>query len=88
MWHRRLRIAGEEVEDRQREGRGLARPGLSNAEQVASLSEVGDRLGLDRRGDLVALLADGAQDGLQDLELCKGILHHLLGTRRGRFLPS
>ena len=45
---------GQTVEDRQREGRGLAGAGLGDAEQIAALQQFGNGARLDRRRDLVA----------------------------------
>ena len=48
------RPGGEAAEQRQREGRRLPGTGGGLAEQVASLEQRRDRLGLDRRRLLVA----------------------------------
>ena len=48
-------LGREPVQDRQREGRGLAGAGLGDAQQVAAGQDMGDRLRLDRRGRGVAL---------------------------------
>ena len=45
---RRLLVGDQAVEDRQREGRRLAGAGLGDADQVASLHQDGNGLGLDR----------------------------------------
>ena len=50
----RSAVGGEPVQDRQREGGGLAGAGLGDAQQVASGEDVGNGLGLDRRGLRVA----------------------------------
>ena len=51
------------VQDRQREGGGLARAGRGLAEEVAAGDDGRDRLALDRRGLLVA----EGREGLQEL---------------------
>ncbi len=45
---RRAPVAHEPVEDRQREGRGLAGAGLGDADEIAALHQGRDRLGLNR----------------------------------------
>jgi hypothetical protein len=47
-------MLGEMVQDRQREGRGLAGAGLGDAAEVAAGHHVRDGLGLDRGGSFVA----------------------------------
>ena len=42
-------LLGQAMQNRQREGRGLAGAGLSDAKQIPALYEKGDRLRLDRR---------------------------------------
>ena len=53
----------ELVQHRQREGGGLAGAGLGAAEEVVSGEHGGNRLGLDRGGNFVALLAHGFENG-------------------------
>ena len=64
-------ILRQVIEDRQREGRGLAGPGLRNADDVAAGEHMRDGLGLDRGGGLVAFFDDGAGDGLSESEFKK-----------------
>jgi hypothetical protein len=59
------------LEDRERERRGLAGAGLGAAEQVASFEDGPDRLVLDRRGNVVAFLAHGAEERLDQLQVFK-----------------
>ena len=59
------------LEDREREGRRLAGAGLRDAEQVAAREDVRDRLRLDGRGLGVALLGDGAEEGLDQIQVGK-----------------
>src|SRR6185436_9290519 len=56
-------------EDRKREGGGLAGAGLGDALQVAAFHDAGDGLGLDRRGDGVALVRQRLQEGLGEAEV-------------------
>ena len=48
----------ESVEQRQREGRGLASAGLSHAQHVAAIEPGGNGFELDRAGGLIASGAD------------------------------
>ena len=59
------------IDDRQREGRGLAGSGLRNADDVAALHGEGDGLGLDRGGSEVFLFRKGADDRLYEAEVVK-----------------
>ena len=54
------------------EGGRLARAGLGGGEQVTALEDVGDGLGLDGRGLLVAERLDGLEDGLGKTEVGEG----------------
>ena len=69
---RRVRVLAEPVEDRQREGRGLARAGLGGGEDVATLEDEGDGLGLDRRRGFVTLLDDGLEEVGRQAERVEG----------------
>ena len=60
--------AGQDVQHRQREARGLAGAGLRAAQQVAAHQDVGDGLFLDGRGGTVPLLGDRAHDRLRQAE--------------------
>ncbi len=73
--HQRLRRLLRQVEageDRQRERRGLAGAGLGQADHVAALEERRDGRGLDRRGGLVAHVAQGVQHPVGEAELSEG----------------
>ena len=59
------------IEDRQREGRGLAGSGLRDADDVAALQGEGNGLGLDRSGSDVFLFGEGAKDRLCEAEVVK-----------------
>ncbi len=59
---------GEAVQDRQREAGRLAGAGLGAGEEVTPGQHGGDRLGLDGCGFGVAVLGDGADDGLGEPE--------------------
>ena len=60
--HRRQRLGGKLMQDRQREGRGLAGSGLGNADDVAARHQEWDGLGLDRGWREVFFLGEGACD--------------------------
>ena len=49
-----LALGGEILQDGQREGRRLAGAGLGDAQQIAALQQMRDRLRLDRGGGLIA----------------------------------
>ena len=57
------------IEDRQREGRGLAGSGLRDADDVAALQGEGNGLGLDRGGSDVFLFGKRAKDRLCEAEI-------------------
>ena len=69
---RPARLAGQTLQDRQREGRGLAGAGLGAAQQITAREEVRDRLQLDGGRGGVVLGAHGALDRLDQAELGKG----------------
>ena len=69
---RPLLVLGEVIEDRQREGRGLAGAGLGDADDVAGGEHLRDGLGLDRGGSDVLLVDEGASDRLRKAEFEKG----------------
>ena len=54
-------VGRQQLQQGQREGGGLAGSGLGAGHQIASFEHDGNGLGLDGGGDLVALLAHGAQ---------------------------
>jgi hypothetical protein len=62
---------GEPVQHGQRERGGLAGAGLGAGEEVHGPRGRPDGLGLDGGGGVVALLADGFQDGRSELEFFK-----------------
>ncbi len=64
-------LGGEAVEDRQREGRGLAGAGLRDADEVAACEDERNGLGLDRSGSDVFLFGEGAGDRLCEAEVVK-----------------
>ena len=69
---RRTPFAGREtVENRQREGRRLAGPGLGDADQVAPGENNGNRRRLDRRRVGVALVGERTKNGLGKAEVSK-----------------
>ena len=59
------------LDDRQREGGGLAGSGLRDADDVAALQSERDGLGLDRGGRYVFLFSEGAKDRLYEAEVVK-----------------
>ena len=66
-------VGGEVVEDRQREGRGLAGAGLGDADDVALGEQQRDGLGLDRGGGDVFFFGKGAKDRLCEAEIVKRV---------------
>ena len=64
-------VGGEAVQDRQRERRRLAGAGLGDAEQVAAVQNVRDRLGLDRRRRGVILGSKGLEQRRCEAEVGK-----------------
>ena len=66
-------VGGEVIEDRQREGRGLAGAGLGDADDVALGEQQRDGLGLDRGGGDVFFFGKGAKDRLCEAEIVKGV---------------
>jgi hypothetical protein len=66
-------LVGDEqaMQDRQREGRGLAGAGLGDAEQVAARHHRRDRLDLDGGGGGVALGLKGTKKGFGEAEVSK-----------------
>ena len=59
------------IDDRQREGRGLAGSGLRDADDVAALHGEGNGLGLDRSGSDVFFIHESAGDRLYEAEVVK-----------------
>jgi len=66
-----LPLVEEVVEDRQREGCGLAGSGLRDTDDVAALACEWDSLGLDRSGGFIFFLAKRAEDRLCEAEIVK-----------------
>ena len=65
-------VFGEMIEDRQREGRGLAGSGLRDADDVARGEHLRNGLGLDRGRGGVLLVGERAGDGFGKSEIEKG----------------
>ncbi len=65
------RVLGEMIEDRQREGRGLAGSGLCDADDIACCEHLRDGLRLDRRRGGILLVFECAGDGFGEAELEK-----------------
>jgi hypothetical protein len=61
----------EVIQDRQREGRGLARAGLRDADDVAALQHDGNGLILDRGGSYVFFVHESAIDRLSEAKVVK-----------------
>jgi hypothetical protein len=61
-------MRGELVQQRQRECGGLAGAGLGGGQQVAAAEDLGDRAGLDRGGDRIAFVGDGANQSVGKAE--------------------
>ena len=59
------------MQDRQREGRGLAGSGLRDADDIAALQRERNGLVLDRSGSDVFLFSEGAKDRLYEAEVVK-----------------
>ena len=78
----RVRVLAQPVEDRQREGRGLAGAGLGGGEDVASLEDEGDGCCLDRRRGGVALLGDGPEEVGRQAERIEGQAGSCVGPGR------
>ena len=68
---RLVAVVGEVIEDRQREGGGLAGSGLRDADDVAALHHLRDGLRLDRRGGGVLFVSEGLGDRLGEAEIEK-----------------
>src|SRR4030081_3166396 len=60
------------MQDRKREGCGLAGAGLGNADDVTAGECDGDGLSLDRRGREIILFLEGTRDGIGKAEILKG----------------
>ena len=78
---RRPAVGGEAVQDRQCERRGLAGAGLGDAQDVAAVHDVGDRLGLDRRRRGVVFGREGIEQRgceakIGELSQGNGVFHY------------
>ena len=62
------RVGEQTMQDRQREGGGLAGAGLGNALHVTTFEDGWDRLRLDRRCGGVAFLSNGVENGRRETE--------------------
>ena len=82
LGRKRAGVRGEMLEDGQREGGGLAGAGLGDADHVAALEEVRDRLRLDGRGFGVILRGEGALERLAEGEVAEA---DRLGGRGGGY---
>jgi hypothetical protein len=60
------------MQDRQREGRGLAGSGLGNADDVTARHQERNGLGLDRGWREVLFLGEGTCDWVVEIEVSKG----------------
>ena len=81
----RVGLAAKAIEDGKDEGGGLAGAGLGRGEDVASLEDDGDGLGLDRGGGLLALFRDNADEigrQAERIEGQAGLLGGILGASR------
>jgi hypothetical protein len=65
------RLSRQALQQGQRESRGFAGAGLGAAEQVNALEHGGDRLGLDGRGGVIALLKHGFKNGRGQIQFFK-----------------
>src|SRR6185437_16905315 len=68
---RTLTLFEKVVQNRQREGRGLAGAGLRNANDITALEGNRNGLVLDRSGSDVFLFGEGAKDRLCEAKLVK-----------------
>jgi hypothetical protein len=74
----RVLVLEHALQQRQREGGGLAGAGLRRPHDVAAVDDEGNRLGLDRRHRQVAAVGDGAQQlGVE----CEGVEARRFGGR-------
>ena len=72
-----MRVGADQgVEQRQGERPGLAGAGLGDAQHVAALEQIGNRLRLDRRGRGVAAFGQGFQKRLGEAEIREEGLGH------------
>ena len=75
-------VLEQAMEDRQREGGGLAGAGLGDADDVAAGQRERDGLGLDGGGGEVVLFLKGTRDGIGEAEVLKG------GQKVGSFFKT
>ena len=76
------RLGREQLEDRQREGRRLARPGLGAAQQVAAFECGRDGLLLDRSGGRVAFFGHGTLEWFYQVQFLECHCISVLSRRR------
>ena len=67
----RFLVTREAIENRQREGGGLAGARLGDAEQVTAFENQRNRLGLDRSRSFIAFAGERLEDGLGETEIGK-----------------
>ena len=65
-------VLQDAMQDRQREGRGLAGAGLGDADDVTAGEREGNGLSLDGRGREVILFLERTRDGIGEAEILKG----------------
>ena len=81
-----LQRAEDPVDGREGERGGLAGAGLGATDQVASFEDRRDRVGLDRRHDLVTLVGDRTEQRGADVERIELHLHSFFSVRVVRTL--
>ena len=67
----------EAIDDRSREGKGLARPGRRLDEDVEAGESVADHELLDGKGFCDASLGEDIADGRRDAEVREGLVRHI-----------
>ena len=72
LWLRPHAMLEQAVQDRQREGCGLAGAGLGDADDVTSGESEGDGLGLDGRGRQIIFFLERTRDWIGKAEILKG----------------
>src|SRR6266446_9065306 len=72
LWLRLDAVLKQAVQDRKREGCGLAGAGLGNADDVTAGESEGNGLGLDGGGRVVILVLERTRDGIGEAEILKG----------------
>ena len=74
-----MRFSQHAMQDRQREGRGLAGACLGDADDVAAGESEGNGLGLDGRGREIIFFLERTRDWIGEAEILKG------GQKSGSF---